>query len=353
MTETDDMGLPAKVGPGGPTRLCRYWISGLVVQSEVELPSATIAADEHQAPDIVIRAGDVPARLESPLHTTEAWETRSGLFLLRIPGVARFLIVQGREIVFDLSPEHEPRTVALYLLGTCFAILLQQRGNLVLHASAIAADGRAMLFCGRSGAGKSTMAAMLCRRGYALLNDDVCNLTPAIGDTYEVRPDGRMLKLWSESLDQLEWTTQPGMAVRADQEKYFFAPPVSEVLPQPVAAIYILRETPPNEDNSIRRLRSIEGMNELKRNAYRPALVTAMEMERAYFTASVALQRSAGVYLLSRPLAFDAAGPLLDLLEDHWNTLSSRVSMEPSTWTMRAPSRAVTAGLPDASAKNC
>jgi hypothetical protein len=324
------MGLFAKIVSSGPTPLYRYSICGLVVQSEVVLASAIMAAAEHQAPDIIIRAGDVPARLESALHATEAWETQNGLFLLRIPGVARFLVRQGCEIVFDLDPGCESRTLSLYLLGTCFAILLQQRGNLVLHASAIAGGGRAMLFCGRSGAGKSTLAAMLCRRGYALLNDDVCNLTPATGDTYEVRPDGRMLKLWSESLDKLEWSKQPDMAVRANIEKYFFAPPVREAHPQPVGAIYILREASPGEQNSIRRLRAIAGMNELKRNAYRPALVAAMEMEKAYFTASVALQRSAGVYLLSRQLSFGAADLLLDLLEEHWNTLSSGVSIEAS-----------------------
>jgi hypothetical protein len=296
-----------------------YWISGLSVCSEVELPSAMISAAE-QAPDIVIRSGVVPHQLDRPLHKTEEFETQPGLFLLRIPGIARFLIRQGREIVFDLDSECQPSTLALYLLGTCFAILLQQRGNLVLHASAIAVDGRAMLFCGRSGAGKSTMAALLCRRGYALLNDDVCSLTPSAGDTYNIRPDGRMLKLWTESLDQLAWTKQPGMAVRTHVEKYFCAPPLSEGDARPLAAIYVLRTSPPQEPPSIHRLSALQGMLELKRNAYRPALVTAMDMDEAYFTASVALQRSAAVYLLSRQLDFTNAGALLDLLEDHWSS---------------------------------
>ena len=147
------MGLFAKIVSSGPTPLYRYSICGLVVQSEVVLASAIMAAAEHQAPDIIIRAGDVPARLESALHATEAWETQNGLFLLRIPGVARFLVRQGCEIVFDLDPGCESRTLSLYLLGTCFAILLQQRGNLVLHASAIA--GGPWLPC-------SAAEAMLC-----------------------------------------------------------------------------------------------------------------------------------------------------------------------------------------------
>jgi len=312
-----------------------YWISGLSVCSEVVLPAAMLSAGEQQVPDIVIRSGVVPDRLERPLHKADEFEAQPGLFLLRIPGIARFLIRQGREIIFDLDSECEPRTLALYLLGTCFAILLQQRGNLVLHASAIEADGGAMLFCGRSGAGKSTMAALLCRRGYALLNDDVCSLTPSGDDTYKIRPDGRMLKLWTESLDQLAWSKQPGMAVRTDGEKYFCEPPVSEMDARPLAAIYVLRTAPSGEGPSIHRLSALQGMLELKRNAYRPALVTAMDMDEAYFMASVALQRTVGVYVLSRQLDFGNAGALLDLLEEHWSAESE------SRRYNRAPERLV------------
>jgi hypothetical protein len=293
----------------------------------VKLSSAIVAADWDQTPDIVIRAGEVSAHLPAPLRYTEAWETQEGVFLLDFPEVGRFLIRHGTEIVFDLASGCEPRTAALYLLGACFTVLLQQRGSILLHASAISARGRAMLFCGPSGAGKSTTAALLCRRGYALLNDDVCNLVPATDGAYEVQPDGCMLKLWSESLDWLKWNKEPSMAVSANVDKYFFAPPAREIHSLSVGAIYVLREAPQNEANSIRRLRAIEGMNELRSSAYRPVPVTAMDMEQTHFAASATLQRSAGIYVLSRRLEFSDADALVDLLEEHWNTLPSPVSI--------------------------
>jgi len=296
----------------------RYLISGLVVHSEVKLAAAIPLAAAVQTPDIMIQSNSIAPHLDAPLRCGDTWQAESGRFLLRVPGIARFLVENGHSILFDLDPLCDTRTVALYLLGTCFAILLQQRGNLVLHASAIAVGDRAMLFCGQSGAGKSTMAALLCRRGYGLLNDDVCNLIPAAHGTYEVRPDGRMLKLWSESLDRLAWDKPQDMKVRADIEKFFCAPPLTAGVSKPVGAIYILRATPAGGPPSIRRLRAMEGMIELKRNAYRRFLVAAMDMEAAYFKASAALQQSAGIYVLSRPLDFAATDSLLDLLEDHW-----------------------------------
>ena len=67
-----------------------------------------------------------------------------------------------------------------YLLGPVLAFLLRLRDRVPLHASGVVVDGRAVLFAGGAGAGKSTTAAALASLGHPLLSDDVVPL--AAGD---------------------------------------------------------------------------------------------------------------------------------------------------------------------------
>ena len=73
---------------------------------------------------------------------------------------------------------------ARYLLsGTKFYFELIKRGGMMLHSSAVALDGRAFLFSGDPGAGKSTHAGLWLKRfpGAYILNDDKPALTRAAG----------------------------------------------------------------------------------------------------------------------------------------------------------------------------
>ena len=76
------------------------------------------------------------------------------------------------------------------------AALIQERGELALEATTLAAPGgRAVALCGFSGLGKSTIAAALSRRGWLLLADGVTRVTWD-GTTATAWPSHGVLKLW-------------------------------------------------------------------------------------------------------------------------------------------------------------
>ncbi|WP_428265097.1 hypothetical protein [Haliangium sp.] len=76
--------------------------------------------------------------------------------------------------------DESPNTLeAAVRIGMCVA--LPRRGGLILHASALAWADRAAIFAGHSGAGKSTIAAMLCAHRPALekLSDELLVVAPS------------------------------------------------------------------------------------------------------------------------------------------------------------------------------
>jgi hypothetical protein len=142
-----------------------YRVSGLSVASEIVLPGL-IAGAQGPAPEVTIRRGPVPDSLPGARASGPTWQIAGKQFLMRIPDIARFLLNDGREIVVAPESEASAADIPIFILGTVFGILLHQREQIVLHASAVRVNGKAVLFAGSSGAGKSTLAAALAQRGY-------------------------------------------------------------------------------------------------------------------------------------------------------------------------------------------
>jgi len=96
----------------------------------------------------------------------------NGKCLLELPPTGDFLLdptaprvtVDSRDEDFELL-EHRIASAAV-------CTLLSLRGDLVLHASAVADDGKAVVFCGPSRRGKSTLVRALGSLGHPVLGED-------------------------------------------------------------------------------------------------------------------------------------------------------------------------------------
>ena len=295
-----------------------FRIAGLTVGSDLPLPQMTAMATSASSPDIHIRRGLVPEKLPHPGASGPTWEIAGDQFLLRVPGVARFLLQAGREVLFEPYDRGQPSDMALFATGTVFGILLHQREQAVLHASAVNVGGKAVLFCGRSGAGKSTMAAALGAAGYALLNDDIS----VIGRDGEGIPvthsDGRQLKLWQEAADALGLIDRLGESVRDGISKHYVTPRTSIGETLPIGAVYMLGEAQPSRQSGIARLNIADTAHAIIANAYRPFLVTAMNQKSLYLQSAMTISKSAGVFLLTRQKDFASISEIVGGLEGHW-----------------------------------
>jgi len=143
-----------------------YSAYGLGIHADVSLPE--LPAGDVPA-DVTIRLGKV----EAPSQTTGGFQVTPAGIYCSWRGWGSFLVRDGREIVVEPAADVDAEELHSLLLGPLLAILLHQRGLLVLHASTVAVAGKAAAFLAPCGQGKSTLAASIHAHGHALVADDL------------------------------------------------------------------------------------------------------------------------------------------------------------------------------------
>jgi len=300
-----------------------YRVSGLNVDCQFVLPGAIPIDSDAGAPDVQVSLAHVPDALEGGAGLGPNWDMVGEDMLLKVPGLARFLMRGGREILVALEPGASDRDASAYVLGTAFGILLHQRGALVLHGSAVERGGEAIAICGHSGAGKSTLAAALCKEGCAFVTDDLCAISMDHAAHPVILPDGRQIKLWQEAIDRLELGQQRGEPVMGRFEKYYMAPQDIAATPLRLRAIYLLRETRPPLTDGIELLNLPDAMQALDREAYRPGLRLKMGARPELMRQGATMLAHVKVFRLARPRDFARMSETLDALLGHWDALAA------------------------------
>jgi hypothetical protein len=178
-------------------------VGGLVLAVEAERPTPALDPPPALLPFLVPRGGDVrlryteeppplPGRTETLFDSHGVWSVeraRDGLLYSfrirnRTPPLYKVVSIdeglrEGR-LHFDPSPRG-PRFALDYPLDELlFQHRLAREGAVEVHGCGVVWKGRALVFCGRSGAGKSTTARLWRRhaRGTRLLSDDRVVLRP-------------------------------------------------------------------------------------------------------------------------------------------------------------------------------
>ena len=153
-------------------------------------------------PHVSIRCGTVPASVRNPAQQGVCYQSNEEQLLLRIASVGSYLVEGGREIVVAPAPGAECESVTAFLLGVALPALLRQRGMLTLRGSVVAGPKGGVLLIGEPGAGKSTAAAVLWRRGFQVVSDGPCVV--AMRDGRAMALGGfRTMHVWSDVLEAI------------------------------------------------------------------------------------------------------------------------------------------------------
>ncbi len=184
-----------------------YKAFGLVFKSCIEHPEFRCEAATDY-PDCTIDYGEVPKNLTNPDKIGGVYQSQGKQFLLKIENVGRYLIENGNTITIDKSPAASTRETIIFLWASAIAALLHQRGLLIVHGSSVKIGESAIIFSGRSGSGKSTMASAFCNLEDSLIvSDDISAIRINETGVPVVLPGYPMMKLWRDSSEKfgIEW----------------------------------------------------------------------------------------------------------------------------------------------------
>ncbi|MFM7022568.1 MAG: hypothetical protein ACKOXB_06280 [Flavobacteriales bacterium] len=258
----------------------RYIAGGIVIESDIHFPEFVLSDAE---PDVRVAYGKVPEEIENVKTQRVLVQSNDNEVLLKMPGVARYLIEGDSKITLELLDENRRQDAERYILTFILGVLSFKKGFFPLHGGGVVYNGEAYLFTGYSGAGKSTTLAGLAQRGFQPLADDISNFFVENGKVY-VHPCFPRLKLWKDSLQMLKNEGVGEYKLGSDIEKYLV--PLQHEFPKgpiPVKRIYLLQED--REDKIfMRQVSGKEKLIKLKNNSYKPWMVKAFSLNQKHFS---------------------------------------------------------------------
>jgi hypothetical protein len=286
-----------------------YQAYGLTLGSELRLDELMPGSGSI---DIYIRHSSIGRTppFESP-RGSMWWNGLSEIFV-HYPGVATFQMLEGRDIVIEAVPGCDEQLLRQYLLGPILAGSLRQRGWLLLHASAVAINGRVVAFMGASGWGKSTMAAALHKRGHDLVADDYIAVINDAGRGPHAHPGFPQLKLWPQAAASLGEDPEQMPPLHAAEEKR--AHHITAGFAQgalPLGRLYVLQEA---ETISSQRVTGQQAMLEVVRHAYGTRTMHALA-PADHFRRCAALLQWVPLCQLARPRDLGALTEVAELVE--------------------------------------
>ena len=277
-----------------PAVIHRYSVYGISLRSEV--PLSLPEAEEPNLLEIGLCVGSTSMFSKAVdgatlRPTPTAWyrhaHLRDGSTYLRWDGLAEFLVsADGLRITFGWIGPASQEAFQVYLLGQALSFALVKRGHEPLHATSVVVDGRAVVFLGRSGFGKSSLAACFLRAGHQLLTDDLLMLREG-PEGFTAYPGPPRIKLFPDMARRHlgERATGPPMNLTTKKRVIALEQHQRCDTPVPLGAIYALSspwEVARKQRVRIETMSSRQAFVALVANTFNRLLVGADRLQRQF-----------------------------------------------------------------------
>ncbi len=203
-------------------------------------------------------------------------------FLLHFKRLGRFEVSRDISTISCTPCRTQSTAVMRHLfLDLVMPRVLSLAGEHVLHASAIEHGGRAMVFAGESGAGKSTIAAALGQAPGHILADDCVVFTESAGE-FRVSAPYAALRLWEDSAVALN-LGRGDAGHRNGKRRFRRTSRLSFAAgPSPLGAICLLDRSPLAGSTGLTRVAPAEALVLLVKSAFKFDITDRLVLEREF-----------------------------------------------------------------------
>lgn len=268
-----------------------YYAYGLSVTSELRLDLKEVESTHT----------DVRLFVDLPPPDGRLGEYTSDHVIVTVRDRLTCCIRGGREIRVIPNPRYRDdlEDVVGLVFDVLLAVILQQRGLVVLHAATLHYQGHVVAFLGDRGAGKSTTAAYLTANGFQLLDDDLM-VTDITQSPCNVLAGSTRLRLRPSSAEVIgdRFFDLP-LAHPYEDKRLLAVDGVTKDVPLHAASLFILKWS--DEVIVVKQVSRAEALLALMMNTYIGKLDVIPEQRADSFQRCRQLLEVANVYELKRP----------------------------------------------------
>ncbi|NBB22952.1 hypothetical protein GVN20_26585 [Runella sp. CRIBMP] len=250
--------------------------------------------------NIKIQLKSVKKDIAEPNHCYPSVCLNQHEFLLDLDGIACFYACNGNYIELMPYPNVTQNALELYLNGSVYGAILHQRKNLPMHGSCFSFQEVGVMICGESGVGKSSLTASFCLNGADFLTDDITPIFIKEGKPFIWAISDR-IKLWSDSLQQLNQNEEELVRIVPEREKFYF--PMESDKGEEVALDHVfVLQIYDKSTVKIQELKGVEKFTALRNEIYRKEFLQGMpESEAVYLTQLIAISQTVKITKVYRP----------------------------------------------------